>query len=232
MYFTMGGSLFENPVFQIELIIRILFAAFCGAAIGYERKNRFKEAGLRTHLIVALASSVVMIISKYAFFDIINGTSVRLDPSRIASCIVTGVGFLGAGTIFVKKQIVNGLTTAAGIWATAGLGMAIGAGMYIVGGVSTVIIIVAQIILHQNLKFLHLPNTEFLLITVDNSKNSISRVRDIFTEQKIEIQNFKAAKNDDNTISIEVFLKMNESFDHTKIIETFSSYDFIKSIEY
>lgn len=232
MYFSLNGGIFENPYFQIELLLRIVFAAFCGAAIGYERKNRFKEAGLRTHLIVALASCVLMIVSKYAFFDVVNGTSIRLDPSRIASCIVTGVGFLGAGTIFVRKQVVNGLTTAAGIWATAGLGMSIGAGMYIVGGFSTIIIILAQIILHKNLKFLHLPTSDLLLITVDNSSNSISKVRSILHQNEIEVQNFKAVKNnDDDTIIIEAFIKTNDGFTHAQIMDIFAKYDFIKSVE-
>lgn len=232
MYFSPAGGLFENLYFQIELLLRILFAAFCGAAIGYERKNRFKEAGLRTHLIVALASCVMMIVSKYAFFDIVNGTSIRLDPSRIASCVVTGVGFLGAGTIFVRKQIVNGLTTAAGIWATAGLGMSIGAGMYIVGGFSTIFIILAQVILHKNLHFLHLPTSELLLITVENTADSIYKVRKIALENDIEIQNFKAFKNDDDsTIIIEMFIKTNEGFDHAQVMDIFTRHDFIKSVE-
>ena len=113
---------------EFELLGRILIAGLCGALIGFERKNRKKEAGIRTHIIVALASSLMMIISKYGFFDIISGNlfpgiDVRLDPSRIASCIVSGIGFLGAGMIFTYKKTITGLTTAAGIWATAGVGM-------------------------------------------------------------------------------------------------------------
>ncbi len=94
-----------------------------------------------------------MVVSKYAFFDIItpglyNGVEVRIDPSRVASTIASGIGFLGAGMIFVHKNNITGLTTAAGIWATSGVGMAIGAGMYSVGIAATVIIIVAQVVLH------------------------------------------------------------------------------------
>ena len=130
---------------QGEYILRLFLAALCGGLIGYERKHRMKEAGIRTHLIVALGSALIMIVSKYGFFDLTDALGdVRLDPSRVASQIVSGVSFLGAGMIFVKRQTISGLTTAAGIWATAGVGMAVGAGVYTIGIASSVIIFVMQ----------------------------------------------------------------------------------------
>ena len=139
----------------MEYIARILLAGICGMLVGIERKKRSKEAGTRTHFVVACGAALMMIISKYAFFDVIqSGTygsiDVRLDPSRVASTIASGIGFLGAGMIFVHKNTIIGLTTAAGIWATSGIGMAIGAGMYAIGISVTFIIIIAQAILHMN----------------------------------------------------------------------------------
>ncbi len=128
---------------EAELLLRIVLAGIFGSFIGYERKNRFKVAGIKTHMIVCLASALMMIISKYGFSDVINH-----DSSRIAAQIVSGVGFLGAGMIFVKNQNVQGLTTAAGIWATAGVGMAIGSGMYIIGLASAGIIILFHLFAH------------------------------------------------------------------------------------
>lgn len=144
--------------FDLHYIFRIIVAGICGILIGYERKNRAKEAGLRTHCIVACASALMMIISKYAFFDLVSGdlypgVDVRLDPSRMAQGIVTGIGFLGAGMIFVRKNTIKGLTTAAGIWATSGIGMAIGGGMYIVGIFSTALLLLIQFVLHINSRF-------------------------------------------------------------------------------
>ena len=144
---------FLNEVIGIEYIFRILLGGICGMLIGIERANRSKEAGIRTHFMVACGAALIMVVSKYAFFDVItqglyNGIEVRLDPSRVASTIASGIGFLGAGMIFIHKNNISGLTTAAGIWATSGVGMAIGAGMYSVGIASTIIIIVAQIVLH------------------------------------------------------------------------------------
>ena len=99
-------------------VIRIMIAAFCGCLIGYERSSRNKGAGVRTHAILALGSALIMLVSKYGFIDI-----NEIDGSRIAAQIVSGVGFLGAGVIFVKNGNVSGLTTAAGMWATSGVGM-------------------------------------------------------------------------------------------------------------
>lgn len=144
---------FLTEVIGVTYIFRILLGGICGMLIGIERRNRSKEAGIRTHFVVACGAALMMVVSKYAFFDVItqgiyNGVEVRLDPSRVASTIASGIGFLGAGMIFVHKNNITGLTTAAGIWATSGVGMAIGAGMYSVGFSATLIILFAQIILH------------------------------------------------------------------------------------
>lgn len=130
--------------FTLELIGRVVLAALCGIVIGYERRYRYKVAGIKTHMIVGLASALMMAISKYGFADLSTG----YDASRIAAQIVSGVGFLGAGIIFKKNQNVHGLTTAAGIWATSGVGMAIGAGMYVLGIACTIIFICAYALIH------------------------------------------------------------------------------------
>lgn len=120
---------------QFYYILRIIAAGACGILIGLERKNRSKEAGVRTHCMVACASALMMIISKYGFADMQIGAEgvCGADGARIAAQVVSGIGFLGAGMIFVHKNTITGLTTAAGVWATAGVGLAIGAGMYVVG---------------------------------------------------------------------------------------------------
>ena len=124
-------SLPQISFLDIECIIRIVIASISGALIGTERKARLKDAGIRTHLVVALGSAMFMIVSKYGFEDMIaravelGDEAIKFDPTRIASTIVTGIGFLGAGTIFVRRNSIHGLTTAAGLWSTAAVGMAI-----------------------------------------------------------------------------------------------------------
>ena len=116
-----------------EFIIRILVATALGAVIGLDREYRTKAAGFRTHVLVALGSALFMIISVHGFDDLPKDQmTLRMDPARIAAQVVTGIGFIGAGTIIFQKNVVKGLTTAAGLWVTAAVGMA---------AVSTVIVL-------------------------------------------------------------------------------------------
>ena len=125
-----------------EFILRLFLAVIMGAIIGLDRDYRAKEAGYRTHFLVSLGSALIMIVSQHGFGEILDTPNVNLDPSRIASQVVTGIGFIGAGTIILHKQIVRGLTTAAGIWATSGIGLAIGAGMYTLGISATILTLI------------------------------------------------------------------------------------------
>lgn len=140
----------------LECLLRLALAAVCGGAIGLERELRLKEAGVRTHLIVCFASCMMMLVSKYGFYDMLEFAAahsydtMKLDPSRIAAGLVTAIGFLGAGTIFARNRVVTGLTTAAGLWATVGIGMTTGAGLYLIGTFGTGFIVVVQAILHRD----------------------------------------------------------------------------------
>ena len=135
---------------NLEFFIRILLSAVLGDLVGLERTKRQKEAGIRTHCIIACAAAVFMILSKYAFVDPADVLGSRgADGARIAAQVVSGISFLGAGVIFKNGNSIRGLTTAAGIWATSAIGMAIGAGMYWVGLITTVIMMVAQVVLHR-----------------------------------------------------------------------------------
>lgn len=125
-----------------DFVLRLLVAGVLGTVIGLEREYRAKEAGYRTHFLVSLGSALIMIVSQYGFQDILQEDSVSLDPSRVAAQVVSGIGFIGAGTIILQKQIVRGLTTAAGIWATAGIGLAVGAGMYAISIAATLLTLV------------------------------------------------------------------------------------------
>ncbi len=120
---------------SLEMVVRLVVAGLLAGVIGAEREYRAKVAGIRTHLLVALGAALMMIVSRYGF----GGQG---DPSRVAAQIVSGVGFLGAGSIIVQKHAVHGLTTAAGIWVSAGIGMAVAAGLYTVAVATTVLALV------------------------------------------------------------------------------------------
>ena len=139
-------TLYDN----LEFLFRILLATVLGAAIGLERTKRQKEAGVRTHCIIACASAVFMILSKYAFIDTAALAGSRgADAARIAAQVVRGISFLGAGVIFKNGSSIRGLTTAAGMWGTAAVGMAIGAGLYWLGLMEAVVLVVIQLVLHR-----------------------------------------------------------------------------------
>lgn len=192
---------------QLDLILRIVVACICGAAIGYERSVRQKDAGIRTHIIVALGSALVMIVSKYGFAGILDIQGVSWDASRIASNIITGISFLGAGVIFVKNASIKGLTTAAGIWATAGIGIALGAGMYLIGIFSTVLMIIIQLVLHKYLR--HLDNTvsNEITLTIADKPESIEKLKEHFIQNNIQVQGYKFNRNGDDTVTFKILVK-------------------------
>ena len=127
-----------------EFVLRIFVAAILGGAIGLEREYRAKEAGLRTHFLVAMGSALFMVVSAYGFEGTMITESHRWDVSRVAAQVVSGIGFIGAGTIIFRKaeNIVSGLTTAAGLWVTAAIGLACGGGMYVLSIASTLLVFV------------------------------------------------------------------------------------------
>ena len=150
-----------------DFTLRLFVAGVMGILIGLEREYRAKEAGYRTHFLVAVGSALLMIVSQYGFENVLERDLVRLDPSRIAAQVVSGIGFIGAGTIILQKQIVRGLTTAAGIWATSGIGLAVGAGMYSIGVAATVLVLLGLEVLSFFFKSIGLRNLMVEFSTCD-----------------------------------------------------------------
>jgi putative Mg2+ transporter-C (MgtC) family protein len=123
-----------------ELIIRLVIAAGLGSLIGAERERLIWAAGLRTHMLVCVGSCLFMVVSAYGFATVL-GPNVILDPSRVAAQVVSGIGFLGAGSILLRGDLVRGLTTAASLWTVAAIGLAVGGGLYVEAIAATLIIL-------------------------------------------------------------------------------------------
>jgi putative Mg2+ transporter-C (MgtC) family protein len=117
-------------------------AALLGSVIGFERERLNWAAGLRTHMLVCVGASLMMMVSAFGFADALTQKNVVLDPSRVAAQVVSGIGFLGAGSILLRGEVVRGLTTAASLWSVAGIGLAVGGGMYTAAFGATIIILV------------------------------------------------------------------------------------------
>lgn len=156
---------------QIIYVGRILLAACCGIVIGWERQNRGKAAGIRTHFIISVASSLMMIISKYGFYDALGTAGTSVDVSRVGAGILAGVGLMSGGLVITQKRgVSSGITTAAGIWATVALGMSLGAGMYVTGLSTTLLILLGQILMHRDIhlaKHLWRGQVDFLIPIAD-----------------------------------------------------------------
>ena len=206
-------------------IIRLILSCFCGIAIGIERTNRAKEAGIRTHCVVSCASCLMMLISIYGFTGLAGKVGYSdIDPSRIAAQIVSGIGFLGAGMIFVKRQTISGLTTAAGIWATAGIGMAIGAGMYLIGISATILILLAQILLHMSPKFLNMPKIRVLTVIGVKEKNFLNKTTDELKKYQVHCIDVDISKKGDS-LTYNMYIEMPPNSNEEEIINLFSNYD-------
>ena len=211
----------------LNWIIRVIIAAACGFVIGMERKSRSKEAGIRTHTIVCMAAAIMMIVSKYGFTDMGEKAS---DYGRIAAQVVSGIGFLGAGIIFYKRDFLHGLTTAAGIWATSGIGLAVGAGMIVIGVFSTVILVLLQVILHRPLRFLKGKTTTVLKMSVLlSSPEIIDKITYIFDIKKF--LKFKTVTGENNQVMADIEAATEVNFSAKELYEFTKSYDFIKTLE-
>ena len=182
-----------------NFIIRLCVAGLCGTVIGLDREYRVKDAGFRTHFLVALGSALIMIVSQYGFADILMHTGVGLDPSRIAAQVVSGIGFIGAGTIVVTRQHrVKGLTTAAGLWASAIIGLALGGGFYEGALLTTVLVLVEESFLSRlEYRILdHVP--EINLYMEYTGKPCLEEVLRFLRENKVSLQDMEITRNSDS----------------------------------
>ena len=131
-----------------EIVTRLLLAACLGAIIGLERERKDWVAGLRTHMMVCLGSCLTIIVSAYGFNDVLGKPGIALDPSRIAAQVISGIGFIGAGTIlFLRQGTIRGLTTASGLWTVAAIGLATGGGMYFAASITTILAVIILFLL-------------------------------------------------------------------------------------
>ena len=173
----------------VDFSLRLFVAGLMGVLIGLEREYRAKEAGYRTHFLVALGSALLMIVSQYGFMDVLEKDLVRLDPSRLAAQVVSGIGFIGAGTILIQKQFVRGLTTAAGLWATSGIGLAVGGGMYWIGVFAMILTLIGLEFL--TIIFKNVGEHSSLLVFATTDKENLKRVTN-----ELHLRNYRIASYD------------------------------------
>ena len=183
-----------------EIFLRLGLAAVFGGIIGFERERKDWAAGLRTHMMVCLGSTLMMIVSAYGFEEVLSAgkNNVDLDPSRIAGQVVSGIGFIGAGTIlFLKSGVVRGLTTAAGLWTVAGIGLATGVGMYGAAGGTTVLAVIVLWALKPIEKYLPTSKDRRIRVTAKNRNHTVDLVDRIFSHEKVQINSMSMSNKYD-----------------------------------
>ena len=196
----------------LELTIRLLGAGLLGAVIGYERELRAKGAGIRTHVLVAIGASLLMLISQYGFPD-----AVKFDAARIAAGVVGGLGFVCGGIIMKTANHVSGLTTAVGVWVTGAIGLGMGAGMYELSILATIVLLICLEAL--NFYSIHLGDKEYNLVVCSDSKEAIKNTAEAF--QKM-LKGFSLAMDGDN-FKANITLRCKKSVPFSEILEQVSA---------
>lgn len=224
-----------NMIFWEEqgvFFVRIILALICGGIIGIERQQRTKVAGTRTHMVIALATALMMIISKYGFMDIIGTPGTSCDVSRVAAGIISGIGILGGGIIITGKQgSVTGITTAVGIWTTIGIGMAMGAGMYVLGIGTTLIMLITQWILHKNLWIVKYPTKAQVSFRLSNDRQSYEALSAKLEKHKITMSQFKWERKSSKAFQLRCQVLIPSGLSRGDIVSIFTEMDEVEAFE-
>lgn len=219
-------TVFDN----LEFLIRIVLAAILGALVGLERSKRQKEAGVRTHCIIACTSALFMILSKYAFVDLVGVNGLRgADPARIAAQVVSGISFLGAGVIFKNGNSIRGLTTAAGMWGTAAVGMAIGAGMYWVGLIEAAVLVGIQIVLHRFPVGADALTTQEIVVEMTDSDELLARFDALVKSHRGQITESSLTRQN-GILCMEVTAKLDPPITHEEALAFMKANDGVRRV--
>lgn len=211
-----------------EVAFRLLLASVFGGIVGFERERNDSPAGFRTHILVSLGSALIMIISMYGFSDF---TSVNKDPARLAAQVVSGIGFLGAGTILRDKTSIKGLTTAASLWVVSAIGLAAGAGFYFSSCLATILVFLT---LERSVETYFFRNSQTLKVIAVNGTCKVKEINHTLESHSIIPQNISMTilKEEDNRTYIEYKLRTPfRNINIEKIIEDINEIDGIYSAE-
>ncbi|MFT9498233.1 MgtC/SapB family protein [Anaerosolibacter sp.] len=215
----------------MDIIIRLSLSCLLGGLIGIERESLNRPAGFRTHILVCIGSTLIMLVNLYLFYSFNAYTT--MDPARLGAQVISGIGFLGAGTIIREGSSVKGLTTAAGLWAVAGIGIAIGSGFYI-GAIATTIIVLITLIIFSKFERNFLPRfdhtTLIQLISIDKP-GQIGKIGTTLGDLNVTIKNISMSPVDDVFISIQLQLSIPKKVQKTSIIENLLGLDGVTNVE-
>ncbi|MFG6150746.1 MgtC/SapB family protein [Halobacillus sp. A5] len=212
-------------------LIRLSFALLLSGLIGFERELKNHSAGFRTHILVGIGSCLMMLLSLYGFEAFIEANdNIRFDPSRIPSYVISGIGFLGAGTIIVNGMTIRGLTTAASIWTVAGLGLVVGAGMYGIALLATALVLLSLVFLNNlEKKYVTHYFKNSYVITAEKFVK-ISDIMSVFDDQGIVLQRFEVENTPAQRKTIFIHLERKQSVDEAALLEKLSHIDTVVQV--
>src|SRR5699024_1705100 len=212
------------------IMIRIVIALILSGLIGFERELKNHSAGFRTHILVGVGACLMMLLSLYGFETLIPVyDNIRFDPARIPSYVISGIGFLGAGTIIVNGMTIRGLTTAASIWTVAGLGLVVGAGMYAAAVFTTFIILLSLIFLNNFEKLFRRKKPYQIEITA-LPVLTINSVVSVFESYSLTINQVNIERIDDELRNIIVKIEPYKELNQVELFEDISKIDYVKNI--
>jgi putative Mg2+ transporter-C (MgtC) family protein len=213
-------EILKEVLFELRILLDVTLAAVLGFTIGFERKLRSKEAGIRTHTIVSIGSALFMVISKYSF--------TAADTARVAAQIVAGIGFLGAGIIVYRQHEVHGLTTAAGVWTTAGIGMACGGQQYVLAIGATILMVFSQWLLHRKWKIFQQKRYYSVNIVFTQITDEREKIKAIFS---VDRYNRLIVTRDGDKLIYQATLNTDVEYSSTQLNEIIAENKFIHSLE-
>jgi putative Mg2+ transporter-C (MgtC) family protein len=216
----------------VTMSIRLVLALVLSGLIGFEREINKHSAGFRTHILVGVSSTLLMLMSLYGFTDYIteNQDLVNFDPARIPSYVVSGIGFLGAGTIIVNGMTVKGLTTAASIWAVAGLGLVVGIGMYGVAIMTTLIILLSLIFLNNFEQRVTKRGQSAQLTILVNSVQAIEDILKKYNQNGIVIQNINVNTDESDYAIVTTDVTLSKAITISELVAVLSKLDDVKEV--
>jgi putative Mg2+ transporter-C (MgtC) family protein len=196
------ARLWRQPIKMItweDILLRLSVAACMGGLVGIERERKDWAAGLRTHMMVCVGAALTMMVSAFGFKDILGTGSVVLDPSRVAAQVISGIGFIGAGTIlFLRQEVIRGLTTAAGLWTVAAIGLAAGGGMYFAAWMTTfVVLIILWLLKPLEQRLFRKYRTHLIRIEAEPgaAQSLVAAIQELLSVEKLEFYNLSIEKN-------------------------------------
>lgn len=213
-----------------DMLIKLLLSCVLGGLIGLERESVNRPAGFRTHMLVSVGATLVMMINSVMVSG--YGDAVNLDPGRFGAAVISGIGFLGAGTIIKEGNSVKGLTTAASLWTVACIGLAIGAGYYVMSAITTLtVFIILEVFARMEKSILRKRRQLILRIVSENTPGQIGKIGDVTGFHKCLIQDIDLDHQSDHTAAITIALKFPKGFDLAGLMDDLSSLSGMHSVE-